>query len=128
MTKSYSDILREARAEVREVSTHELDLQRESTSPPLVVDVRENHEWEAGHLPGAIHVPRSHLESLIEGAAPDRSRPVVLYCASGVRSVFASKTLGELGYTNVASMAGGFQAWKSQGLPWEMPTLLSAEQ
>ncbi|MGH2513016.1 MAG: molybdopterin-synthase adenylyltransferase MoeB, partial [Candidatus Limnocylindrales bacterium] len=61
-------------------------------------------------------------------AAPDRSRPVVLYCASGVRSVFASQTLGELGYTNVASMAGGFQAWKSQGLPWEMPTLLSAEQ
>lgn len=128
MTKSYSDILREARAEVREVSTHELDLQRESASPPLVVDVRENHEWEAGHLPGAIHVPRSHLESLIEGAAPDRSRPVVLYCASGVRSVFASRTLSELGYANVASMAGGFQAWKSQGLPWEMPTILSAEQ
>lgn len=128
MTKSYSDILREARSQVREVSTVEVDLQRESGTPPLLIDVRENHEWEAGHLPGALHVPRSHLESLIEGAAPDRSRPIVLYCASGIRSVFASQTLGELGYTNVASMAGGFQGWKAQGLPWETPTILSPEQ
>ncbi len=128
MTKSYSDILREARTQIREVSTSEVDLERESGTPPLLVDVRENHEWEAGHLPGAIHVPRSHLESLIEGAAPDRSRPIVLYCASGIRSVFASQTLGELGYTNVASMAGGFQGWKAQGRPWDMPTVLTPEQ
>jgi molybdopterin/thiamine biosynthesis adenylyltransferase/rhodanese-related sulfurtransferase len=128
MTKSYSDILREARSQIREVSIPEVDLQRESSTPPLLVDVRENHEWEAGHLPGALHVPRSHLESLIEGAAPDRSRPIVLYCASGIRSVFASQTLAELGYTDVASMTGGFQGWKAQGLPWEAPTILSPEQ
>ncbi len=128
MTKSYADILREARSQIREVSIPEVDLQLESSAPPLLVDVRENHEWEAGHLPGALHVPRSHLESLIEGAAPDRSRPIVLYCASGIRSVFASQTLAELGYTNVASMTGGFQGWKAQGLPWEAPTILSPEQ
>ncbi len=63
----------------------------------MLIDVRENHEWEAGHLPGAVHVPRSHLESLIEGVAPDRSRPIVLYCASGIRSVFASETLARAG-------------------------------
>ena len=128
MTKSYSDILREARAEVREVSALEVDRQRESDAPPLLVDVRESHEWEAGHLPGAVHVPRGHLESKIEGEAPDRSRPIVMYCASGIRSVFASRTLAEMGYTDVVSMAGGFQGWKSQGLPWEMPTTLSPEQ
>jgi molybdopterin/thiamine biosynthesis adenylyltransferase/rhodanese-related sulfurtransferase len=128
MTKSYSDILREARAQVREVSPLEVDLQRESKPAPLLVDVRESHEWEAGHLPGAIHVPRGHLESQIENAAPDRSRPIVVYCASGIRSVFASQTLAEMGYTDVVSMTGGFQGWKSQGLPWETPTILSPEQ
>ena len=128
MTKSYSDILREARAEVREVSALEVDRQRESKAPPLLVDVRESDEWEAGHLPGAVHVPRGHLESKIEGEAPDRSRPIVTYCASGIRSVFASRTLAEMGYTDVVSMAGGFQGWKSQGLPWETPTILSPEQ
>jgi molybdopterin/thiamine biosynthesis adenylyltransferase/rhodanese-related sulfurtransferase len=128
MTKSYSDILREARAQVREVSTLEVDLQRESKPAPLLVDVRESYEWEAGHLPGAIHVPRGHLESQIENAAPDRSRAIVLYCASGIRSVFASQTLAEMGYTDVVSMTGGFQGWKSQGLPWETPTILSPEQ
>ena len=128
MTKSYSDILREARAQIREVSALEVDLQRESTTAPLLIDVRETHEWEAGHLPGAVHVPRGHLESQIENAAPDHGRPIVLYCASGIRSVFASQTLGEMGYTDVASMTGGFQGWKSQGLPWETPTILSPEQ
>jgi molybdopterin/thiamine biosynthesis adenylyltransferase/rhodanese-related sulfurtransferase len=128
MTKSYSDILREARAQVREVSTVEVDLQRESKPAPLLVDVRESYEWEAGHLPGAIHVPRGHLESQIENAAPDRSRPIVLYCASGIRSVFAAQTLAEMGYIDVVSMTGGFQGWKSQGLPWETPTILSPEQ
>ena len=128
MTKSYSDILREARAQVREVSILEVDLQRETKPVPLLVDVRESHEWEAGHLPGAIHVPRGHLESQIENAAPDRSRPIVVYCASGIRSVFASQTLAEMGYTDVVSMTGGFQGWKSQGLPWETPTILSPEQ
>ena len=128
MTKSYSDILREARAEVREVSAVDVDVHRESKDPPLVLDVRETHEWEAGHLPGAVHVPRGHLESKIEGEAPDRSRPIVIYCASGIRSVFASRTLAEMGYTDVASMVGGFQGWKSQGLPWVTPTILSAEQ
>jgi molybdopterin/thiamine biosynthesis adenylyltransferase/rhodanese-related sulfurtransferase len=128
MTKSYSDILREARAQVREVSAAEVDAQREAKSPPLLLDVRETHEWEAGHLPGAIHVPRGHLESRIEGEAPDRSRPIVIYCASGIRSVFAAQTLADMGYADVVSMAGGFQGWKSQGLPWASPTVLSPEQ
>ena len=85
-------------------------------------------EWEQGHLPGALHISKSYVEQQIEGAVPDRDAPVVLYCAGGVRSLFAAQTLEQLGYTNVASMSGGFQAWKSAGLPWEAPVVLTAEQ
>jgi rhodanese-related sulfurtransferase len=127
MPKSYSDLLREARSKVREVTPAEVDRLREQGGV-AVVDVREASEWEQGHLPDAIHVSKSYIEQNIEGAIPDRSTPVVLYCAGGVRSLFAGETLQQLGYTDVASMSGGFQAWKSQGLPWSMPVVLSNEQ
>ena len=82
---------------------------------------------EQGHLPDAVHISKSYVEQQIEGAVTDRDAPVVLYCAGGVRSLFAAQSLEQLGYTNVASMSGGFQAWKSAGLPWEAPVILSAE-
>jgi molybdopterin/thiamine biosynthesis adenylyltransferase/rhodanese-related sulfurtransferase len=96
---------------------------------PLLVDVREQHEFEEGHIPGAVHVPRGHLESRIEGAAGDKSQPIVLYCASGQRSALAAHTLGELlGYQDVASMTGGITLWKDRGYEVETPRALSAEQ
>ncbi len=128
MPKSYSDLLREARATVREVSPAEVDLQREADAPPVIIDVREASEWEQGHIPGAVHISKSYIEQQVESAAPDRDAPVVLYCAGGVRSLFAGQTLQEMGYSNVASMSGGFQSWKTQGLPWKMPAALTAEQ
>ena len=127
MPKSYAELLREARSEIPEVSALETDALRQRPDA-VIVDVREASEWEQGHLPGAIHISKSYIEQRCEGAIPDRDAPVVLYCASGVRSLFAAQTLRELGYTNVSSMAGGFQGWKSQGLPWEAPVVLSAEQ
>src|SRR4051812_30882955 len=94
-----------------------------------IVDVRESDEWDAGHLPSAKHVPRGHLESRIEGAVPDRSQRVVLYCASGNRSALAAKTLrDELGYENVESMTGGITLWKDRGYEVETPRRLTAEQ
>src|SRR5207244_10342744 len=87
----------------------------------LLVDVRERDEWEQGRIPGAVHVPRGNLESRIEQAAPDRSRPVVLYCAAGNRSAFAAKTLAELGYEHPVSLAGGFTGWQRNGLPTGLP-------
>jgi sulfur-carrier protein adenylyltransferase/sulfurtransferase len=128
MPKSYPELLREARADVREVTPAEVQVLRESKSPPTVVDVREASEWEQGHLPGAQHISKSYIEQQIEAAAPDRAAPVVLYCAGGVRSLFAAKTLQEMGYTDVSSMSGGFQKWKTEGLPWKMPATLTAEQ
>ena len=85
--------------------------------PPLVVDVRERHEWDEGRLPNAVHIPRGSLESRIERAAPDRSTPILVYCGSGTRSAFAAKTLEDLGYEHVTNLDGGIVEWKRSGLP-----------
>jgi molybdopterin/thiamine biosynthesis adenylyltransferase len=95
----------------------------------MIVDVREPEEWSAGHIPGAIHVPKSYFESRIEGAVPSRDQHVVLYCASGNRSAWAARTLIEdLGYEHVESMTGGFTLWKDRGYEVETPRTLTAEQ
>ena len=126
MPKSYADLLREARAQIKEVSPQQVDALAPGAA--TVVDVREASEWEQGHVPGAAHVSKSYIEQQIEAAAPDRDAPVILYCAGGIRSLFAAQTLAEMGYTDVASMAGGFQAWKGAGLEFDTPVVLSAEQ
>jgi len=126
MPRSYADLLREARAQVPEVSPGQVDALPSGAA--VLIDVREASEWEQGHLPGARHISKSYIEGQIEGAVPDRDTPVILYCAAGVRSLFAAQTLTEMGYTDVASMSGGFQAWKSAGLDFETPVVLSAEQ
>lgn len=126
MPKSFSDLMREARSQIREVNTAEaVDL---VASGARLIDVRESSEWEEGHIPGAVHIGRSYLEQQIEGAVADRETPVVLYCAGGVRSLFSAQVLAEMGYTNLASMKGGFQAWKSEGRDWTKPVVLSKEQ
>jgi molybdopterin/thiamine biosynthesis adenylyltransferase/rhodanese-related sulfurtransferase len=126
MSKSYADLLREAREQIREVTVQDLkDLPPGSAA---VVDVREASEWEQGHVPGASHVSKSYIEQQIEGIAPDRDQPVVLYCAGGVRSLFAAQTLVDMGYTDVVSVKGGFQAWKSAGYDFATPVVLSADQ
>ena len=90
----------------------------------MFVDVRDRNEWDEGHIPGAVHVPRGNLESRIEGVVPDRDTSIVVYCASGARSAFAAKALGELGYENVSSLAGGFNDWKRNGYGFDLPRAL----
>jgi sulfur-carrier protein adenylyltransferase/sulfurtransferase len=122
---TYRDLLQQVKGEIEEVdSTQALDSLRDSERGCVIVDVREREEWDEGHLPGAVHVPRGHLESRIERAVPDKSRPVLVYCASGNRSAFAAKTLEELGYDHVVSLAGGFTDWKRNGNPFEIPEAL----
>ncbi len=123
---SYRELLRQVKTEVEEVDAAQARELLESGEPPVLVDVRERDEWSEGHIPGAVHVPRGHLESRIEQAAPDRSQPVVIYCAGGSRSAFAAKTLEELGYENVSSLAGGFTDWKRNGYPTQLPRSLDA--
>ena len=85
------------------------------------IDVREQDEWDEGHIPGAVHVPRGNLESRIEGVVGDKAKPVVIYCASGARSAFAADSLAALGYEHPVSLAGGFTDWKRNGLEIVMP-------
>ena len=127
MTRTYTDLLRAARAEIREVTPRAADALRADGSAVLV-DVREAGEWERGLIPGARLVAKSHLEQDIEASVPDRSTPVVLYCAGGIRSLFAGQTLQAMGYRDVVSMSGGFDAWKALGLAWTLPAVLSDQQ
>jgi molybdopterin/thiamine biosynthesis adenylyltransferase/rhodanese-related sulfurtransferase len=124
---TYRDLLQQAKSRIREVdtATAEVAIARPGT---VVLDVREPDEYEQGALPGAIHIPRGHLESQIENKVTDRSAPVVIYCAGGNRSVFAAETLGQLGYTDVVSVAGGFNRWKNEGRAWSAPRTLTPEQ
>jgi molybdopterin/thiamine biosynthesis adenylyltransferase/rhodanese-related sulfurtransferase len=125
---SYRDLLQQVKSEIEEVDAAQARELVESAEPPLLVDVREDDEWNEGHIPGAVHVPRGFLESRIEAAAPDRSQPVVVYCAGGSRSAFAAKTLEELGYENVVSLTGGYTDWKRNGFPTQLPRSLDAEK
>jgi molybdopterin/thiamine biosynthesis adenylyltransferase/rhodanese-related sulfurtransferase len=125
---SYRELLQQVKAEIGEVDAARAHELLDSAERPLLVDVREQDEWSEGHLPGAIHVSRGNLESRIERAAPDRGRPIVLYCQSGARSAFAAKTLEELGYENVVSLSGGFTDWKRNGFPTELPRVLDGEK
>ncbi|HLI59541.1 MAG TPA: molybdopterin-synthase adenylyltransferase MoeB [Solirubrobacteraceae bacterium] len=127
MTPSGAEVLRQIKSRIVEVDPSEVREQLQNGA--LVIDVREAEEWATGHLPGARHVPKSYLESRIEGAAPDRDQHVILYCQSGNRSAWAARTLIEdLGYTNVESMTGGITLWKDRGYGVETPRALSAEQ
>ena len=125
---SYRDLLAQVRAEIDEVDATRARALFDDPEPPLFVDVRESDEWDEGHLPGAVHVARGFLESRIERAAPDRAQPIVIYCQSGARSVFATKSLQELGYENVVSLAGGYADWKRNGFPTQLPRTLDAEK
>ena len=123
---SFRDLLAQAKSAITEVDT--ADAASRIERGVVVLDVREPDEYEQGALPNALHIPRGHLEAQIETKIVDKSAPVVVYCAGGVRSAFAAKTLAELGYTDVVSMAGGFGKWKDEGRPWRTPATLNAEQ
>ncbi|MGH2935616.1 MAG: molybdopterin-synthase adenylyltransferase MoeB [Gaiellaceae bacterium] len=123
---NYRELLQQVKAEIDELDVPEARDLLNGAEPPLLVDVRELDEWLEGRIPGAVHVPRGFLESRIEQAAPDRSQAILLYCAAGNRSAFAAKTLTDLGYESVASLAGGYTDWKRSGLPTEQPRSLDA--
>jgi molybdopterin/thiamine biosynthesis adenylyltransferase/rhodanese-related sulfurtransferase len=127
VSPSGAEFIRQVKAQIDEVDP--ADVHEVLHDSVAIVDVRETEEFASGHVPGAKHVPRGHLESRIEGAVPDRSQRVILYCASGNRSALAARTmLDELGYENVESMTGGYTLWKDRGYEVDVPRTLSAEQ
>jgi molybdopterin/thiamine biosynthesis adenylyltransferase/rhodanese-related sulfurtransferase len=121
---SYRELLQQVKGEIEEVDAQEA----QAIEDAAWVDVRRHDEWDEGHIPGAVHIPRGSLESRIEGIVPDRSQPIVLYCASGDRSALAAKTLTELGYDRPVSLTGGFTDWKRNGGEIQLPRTLSPEK
>jgi len=119
------DLLNAAKAEIREIDPNDVAARLDHFT---LLDVREPEEYEQGAVPGAVHLPRGNLEFSVEGRLPDKNAPIAVYCAGGVRSAFATKTLQDLGYTDVVSIIGGFNKWKDEGLTWTTPRVLSADQ
>jgi molybdopterin/thiamine biosynthesis adenylyltransferase/rhodanese-related sulfurtransferase len=128
VSPSGAEFIKQVKAQIDEIDPSAVS-EVAGSDGVVIVDVRESDEWAAGHLPGAKHVPRGYLESRIEGAAPDRSQRVVLYCASGNRSALAAKTLrDDLGYERVESMIGGYTLWKDRGYAVDVPRTFTPEQ
>ncbi|HZJ28320.1 MAG TPA: molybdopterin-synthase adenylyltransferase MoeB [Acidimicrobiia bacterium] len=122
---SFRELLAATKANIAEVDPEAAEAR---LGDAVFLDVREQDEYDAGTLPGSIHIARGHLESQIESRIPGRDTPIVVYCAGGVRSAFAAETLGRLGYSDIVSMVGGFGRWKNEDRPWQTPQTLSPEQ
>ena len=134
---SFGNLLKDVKSQIRETDVETLrktvEAQKGKTGDgngagPIVIDVREKDEWVEGSIPGARWIPRGFLELRIEDQVPEKSSEIVLYCAGGTRSALAARALGELGYTNVKSLAGGFSAWKRAGLSFDRPVVMTPEQ
>ncbi|MEI8263800.1 MAG: molybdopterin-synthase adenylyltransferase MoeB [Actinomycetes bacterium] len=119
------ELLNDAKAQIREVEPADV---LDQVGSSIFLDVREPDEYEQGAIPGAVHIPRGHLEFQVEGRLLNKDEPVIVYCAGGARSAFAAKTLQEIGFTNVVSVIGGFNRWKDEGLTWTTPKTLTPDQ
>ncbi|MBX3270965.1 MAG: molybdopterin-synthase adenylyltransferase MoeB [Sandaracinaceae bacterium] len=128
MAKTYSDLLQDVKRDIRTVSLDEVRRRLEAGERMVLVDVREKDEVRAGTIPGALHIARGFLEMQAEKQLLERDAPIVVYCAGGIRSAFAARTLSELGYSNVESANPGFVRWKDLGYPVEKPPDLTPAQ
>ena len=128
MAKTYKELMDEARETIPELTIDEVKDRVERGEDWAVLDVREREEYREGHLEGAIPLPRGFLEMRVEETLPDKTRPIIAYCAGGVRSLIAARTMQEMGYENVSSMSGGYTAWKNAGYEWVADRQFSQEQ
>ena len=119
------DLLNAAKAEITEIEPQEVAKRLDYYT---LLDVREPEEYEQGAVPGAVHVARGQLEFSVEGQLTNKNAPIAVYCAGGVRSAFAAKTLQDLGYSDVVSVIGGFNKWKDDGLVWKTPRTMNSDQ
>src|SRR3989475_12611723 len=124
----FKEILSQTKKQIKEVSVQEVLDKLNPDNGFTLLDVREGDEWEQGHLDKAVFLPRGFLEVKADKMLPDRSQPIVIYCAGGVRSALAAKTLQDLGYTDVYSMRGGFTEWKNNGMPFVTPEKVGKDQ
>ena len=122
---SFSQLIQQIKGEIKEITPEEVQERLEAGEPWALLDVREQSEWEEGHLPEAHFIPRGFLEIRTESALPEKDKPLVVYCGGGVRSAMATKTLQDMGYTNVMSMSGGFTRWRELDYSFTTPRTLT---
>jgi rhodanese-related sulfurtransferase len=118
-SERFEKLVDEARSRFTEITPDQTHAMQRNGEDFLLVDTREDNEWERGHVAGAIHLGKGIIERDIEKIAPELDRAIVLYCGGGYRSVLAADALARMGYTNVMSMAEGWRGWTSRGLPTE---------
>lgn len=118
-SERFLKLVEAARLGVKEISPEETMAKLEKRENVLIIDTREDHEWERGHIAGATHLGKGVIERDIEGLAPDLDQPIILYCGGGYRSVLAADALARMGYTRVTSMASGWKGWQARGYPVE---------
>ena len=115
--EQFLKIVNEAKKRVKETNVADVKRRRDGGEKFVLVDVREDNEWAAGHLPGAVHLGKGIIERDIEKAVPDTAAKLILYCGGGFRSALAADNLQKMGYTNVWSMDGGIRDWREKAYP-----------
>ena len=128
MAKTFQQLMDEARGTVKELSPQQVHELLQNNDKHVVLDVREKEEYREGHLEGAVSVPRGFLEMKMDAEVPDKSTPIIAYCAGGVRSLLAGKVMQEMGYEDVISMSGGYGAWKNEGYSFAQDRQFTQEQ
>ena len=128
MAKTFQQLMDEARGTVKELSPQQVHELLQNNGKHVVLDVREKEEYREGHLEGAASVPRGFLEMKMDAEVPDKSTPIIAYCAGGVRSLLAGKVMQEMGYEDVISMSGGYGAWKNEGYNFVQDRQFTQEQ
>ena len=115
--KTPEQLVKESKTVIKEVSIDDVKKMIDTKENVIILDVTDKHEFEGGHLPGAINISRGTLEFKVAQIIPDRNAKIVVYCGLDLRGPLATKTLNDLGYTNAVNMAGGLKAWKAAGYP-----------
>ncbi len=128
MAKTYNELMADARGSIPELAPEDAHAKMGNGEGPVLLDVREKDEVRQGYIDGAVSIPRGFLEIQVEGTLTDKDRPVIVYCAGGVRSLLAARTLKDMGYDEVFSMSEGFNGWKDRGLPFTKDFELSTSQ
>ncbi len=116
-SEEFLRLVNDSKSRIREVTVEQTRERIDAAPSVKLIDVREDNEWQAGHVAGAVHLGKGIIERDIEEKVPDKSTELILYCGGGYRSALVADVLQQMGYINVFSMAGGWKAWKESGAP-----------
>ena len=118
-SQAFLDLVNDAKSRIRQTNPEEVKARLEKGEKLLIVDTREDNEWEKGRIAGSVHLGKGIIERDVDSAVPDKNTEIILYCGGGFRSALSADNLQKMGYKNVVSMDGGWRRWKDLGYPTE---------